>query len=126
MCFSAGASVATSAVLLPAGVYCVRRAATGATKDYLPLSAVPALFGAQQFFEGLVWLGLERGDADPTRAGALSFLLFAIVFWPFWIPFCSMFLEKRKRIRIGLGLVAFAALGTVRTPSVRSPERSAG
>lgn len=111
MCFSAEASFATSAALLTAGAYCIQRATTGATKGYLPLSAVPALFGAQQFFEGLVWLGLERGDADLTRVGALSFLLFAIVFWPSWIPFSSMFLEKRKRIRVGLSLVAFAALG---------------
>ncbi len=43
MCFSAGPSFATGAALLPAGVYCIRRAAVG-TRRYLPLAAVPAVF----------------------------------------------------------------------------------
>ena len=62
MYFSAEASFATSALLLPAGIYCGRRAATGPS-DYLPLAAIPAVFGVQQFFEGLVWVGIGRGDA---------------------------------------------------------------
>jgi hypothetical protein len=109
MCFSAGASFATGAVLLPAGAYCVTRAATG-PRSYLPLSAIPLVFGAQQFFEGLVWIGLGRNDALLARTASLSFLFFALVFWPFWIPFCALFVEKRRRVRRGLGLVACAAL----------------
>lgn len=109
MCFSAAASFATGAVLLPAGAYCVTRAATG-PKGYVPLSAIPLVFGAQQLFEGLVWRGLQRNDPQLARTGSLSFLFFALVFWPFWIPFCALFVEKRRRMRLGLGVVACAAL----------------
>src|SRR5437660_880334 len=62
MCFSAEASFGVSAVLLPAGLYCVRAAARK-NPAYLPLALFPVLCSVQQFFEGLVWVGLGNDDA---------------------------------------------------------------
>src|SRR2546430_366407 len=98
MCFSAQASFAAAAFLLPGGVYCagvaiLRRPA------YLPLAVVPFVFSVQQFCEGFVWIGLDRGDAGLVTTAALAFLAFALGFWPFWVPFCVLFLEPRRTVR---------------------------
>ena len=109
MCFSAEASFATSAVLMPAGIYCIRRAAAD-RRDHLPLAAIPVMFSVQQFCEGLVWVGIARGDPDLARRGALAFLLFALVVWPFWIPFATLFRAAHRRDRRWLGWVATTTL----------------
>jgi hypothetical protein len=85
MCFSAGASFAVAATLLPAGAYCVRQASRKGRR-LLPLALVPALFGLQQLSEGYVWLGLERHDIHGATQAGLAFLFFALWFWPVWIP----------------------------------------
>lgn len=46
MCFSATASFASAAILIPAGIYSVNRALHG-DKRYLVLAAFPLLFGIQ-------------------------------------------------------------------------------
>jgi hypothetical protein len=58
MCFSATASFALSAFLLPIGAYCVKKTVE-ADKRYLILAAVPVGFGIQQAFEGGLWLAIE-------------------------------------------------------------------
>jgi hypothetical protein len=108
MCFSAQASFAAGAVLLPAGAYCVR-AAVRKNLRYLPLGLVPLAFGAQQIDEGLVWLGLEQGNGPLVQWGSAVFLFFALAFWPFWIPFSLWFPETRragKRLLAGLTVLS--------------------
>ena len=78
MCFSAEASFAVAAVLLPAGVYGTSIVATK-RPAYLPLAITPIIFSFQQFAEGLVWVGLARGDALLVRVSALAFLAAAII-----------------------------------------------
>ena len=56
MCFSATASFTTALVLIPVGVYCVNKA-TSLQKSYWLFALMPLMFGVQQFFEGVVWLG---------------------------------------------------------------------
>jgi hypothetical protein len=94
MCFSAEASFAAGAALLPVGAFCVHRAIR---RDYrfLPLALTPVAFAVQQAAEGTVWLGLHHGDAVLVERGAVVFLFFALAFWPFWIPFSLLFLESR-------------------------------
>src|SRR5437660_1254987 len=98
MCFSAEASFAVSAVLLPAGVYCTS-VAVRKRPAYLPLAIVPIAFSLQQLCEGLVWTGLARNDGALVRVGSLSFLAFALAFWPFWVPFSILFLAERRRVK---------------------------
>jgi len=109
LCFSAEASFATGAVLVPAGIYCVR---TARERDprYLALAASPVVFAVQQACEGFVWLGLDRGDPGLARAASLSFLFFALVFWPCWMPFSASRMEERRRVRWVLGGASAAAL----------------
>lgn len=124
MCVSAEASFGLTGVLVPVGIYCLK---TAARRDWLalPIATIPLLFGVQQFCEGLVWVGVGRGDAELTRFAALGYLFFALAFWLFWIPFSAVFFERRPRIKWILGLGAFLGLmgGAIQfVPVVLNPE----
>ncbi|MFO0966476.1 MAG: DUF6629 family protein [Gemmataceae bacterium] len=109
MCFSATASFAVSAALAPAGAYCLWRAAR-VNLRLIPFAALPLFFGAQQLCEGLVWHGLDHGDAELTRDASLAYLFFAVPFWPFWVPFSLFWAETRSRVRAFLLLMTSVAL----------------
>jgi hypothetical protein len=112
MCFSAEASFAAAAILLPAGAYCTRVAARERPAS-LTLAVIPFVFSFQQFSEGLVWVGLAQGDDALVTAASLAFLAFALGFWPFWAPFSVLFLERRRRVKwcLGAGALLGLALG---------------
>lgn len=128
MCFSATASFGASAVLGVIGIVSVAKART---KPQRVFGSIPLLFAVQQFTEGMLWLSLK----DPALASAQSFftytfLVFAMVVWPFWIPFSIWLLEKdakRKKIikgfvwmgtfvAVGVGVVLFSYPVEVITP----------
>jgi hypothetical protein len=110
MCFSAEASLAAGAVLIPMGAYGV---ALAVKKDgaYLPLAATPLLFGIQQLCEAGVWIRLGSGDTGPVKLLALTYLFFAIAFWPFWVPFTVAFIEARRARKWLCGGLAAVGLG---------------
>ena len=108
MCFSAEASFGMSAVLLPAGAYCVQSAPVK-NRTLLCLAVIPVIFGIQQLAEGLVWLGLAHEDAELTHRASVVFLAFAFAIWPFWIPLCGFLLEPRGIRKWLLG--SFAVIG---------------
>ena len=99
MCFSATASFTTALVLIPVGVYCVNKA-TSLQKSYWLFALMPLMFGVQQFFEGVVWLGMEADDGATTLIAARGYLFFSHLFWLFWIPLSCYAVEdnatKRK------------------------------
>jgi len=99
MCFSATASFTTALVLIPTGIYCVKKSA-GLEKPYWLFALIPSMFGLQQFFEGFVWLGLNSDAAAETRMAALGYLFFSHLFWLLWIPLSCYAVEdnatKRK------------------------------
>src|SRR5262245_30474127 len=109
MCLSAEASFGVGVVLVPAGVYCIS-AALRKHPAYLPLGAVPLFFAVQQFAEGLVWIGIDQGNAELVRVNALLFLFFALAFWPIWVPFCAMIAEQQAWRKLLLVAVTFASL----------------
>ncbi len=110
MCFSAEASFAIGAALVPAGGYCVA-AAVRKRPRLLPLALVPLFFGMQQIGEGFVWVGLHRGDHSLVRSASMVFLFFALAFWPFYFPLQTALTESKPRKRLVFGLIAAAALG---------------
>jgi hypothetical protein len=124
MCFSAPASFVAGAALIPAGVYCARAAARK-RRSLLPLAFIPLAFSAQQFCEGLVWVGLGHNDAGLVRDASTVFLFFAIPFWPVWVPFSVMAAETRPRLRLAFGLLAALSLafGWLYLPLALDPER---
>jgi FtsH-binding integral membrane protein len=109
MCFSAEASFGAAVALLPAGAYCVD-AAWRKDRRYLPFAVVPIVFGMQQICEALVWLGIERTNAEMTRIAALAYMGFALAIWPIWVPLALALLEERPRNRWMLVILAGVGL----------------
>ncbi len=108
MCFSATASFAVAAPLLPLGVYCLNRARRENVR-WMPFAAYPLAFGLQQAAEGAVWIGISSGDQALIGAASRGFLFFSHFFWLFWVPMSILALEPdahRRRI-----LAALAVLG---------------
>jgi hypothetical protein len=108
MCFSAEASFAVGAALMPAGAYCVVQSLRKKL-SYLGLAAMPLFFGIQQIAEGFVWRGLNEGDPAVTQKASLVFLFFALAGWPFWLPIQAAVMETmagRRRILAGLTVLA--------------------
>jgi len=101
MCFSVAASFSASAVLVPMGIYCVKKSVS-LEKPYWAFALLPLMFGIQQFFEGLVWLAIEPDGGGVTRLAALGYMFFSHLFWLVWIPFACYAIEdsaiKRKVI----------------------------
>lgn len=124
MCFSPEASFAAAAALLPAGGYCIASAWLKQPR-LLPLAIVPLVFGVQQFCEGFVWRGLERGDPELIRGASLAFLFFALAFWPFWFPFLTAVMElepRRKKLFIGLTIAASIWFWILYYPIITGPD----
>lgn len=94
MCFSPEVSFTAAAVLAPAGAFAMRRA-WKSDHRYLPLCALPLLFAAQQFFEGMVWV--SGSNPELLRAYSTAYLFFAWLGWPVWIPFSVYWLEPPRR-----------------------------
>jgi len=93
MCFSATASFTAAIILMPIGIYCLNRA-INYHKLFWPIALLPLIFGFQQFFEGLVWLGFESDSGATSRYAALIYLFFSHVFWLVWIPFACYVVEN--------------------------------
>lgn len=107
MCFSAEVSYAAAAVLLPAGALASQRAYR-TNRNYLPIAALPLLFGLQQLFEGLVWTGNALSSDSMVERYSLAYMFFSWLAWPVWVPFSTYFLEPCRRRYIYL---LFAIMG---------------
>lgn len=115
MCFSALASFTASGFLLTAGVVSIGMAKK---KDQLSLAAIPVMFAAQQFAEGILWMTLSNDSLLPWKSiCTYLFVLFAYVIWPTWVPLSFWLIEKnplRKKLLkliLGIGVVLSFILG---------------
>ena len=95
MCFSASVSFTTGALLVPLGAYQLIKA-NGENKRLILFAAFPLLFGIQQLFEGLLWLGLDGVLPQYITVSALGFLLFAFLIWPVIVPYAAWLPETNK------------------------------
>jgi hypothetical protein len=107
MCFSAEASFAAAAILLPAGALGMQRAYR-ADRRYLPFAALPVFFGLQQLFEGLVWSGNALSSDTMVQRFSLAYMFFSWLAWPIWVPLSTYFLEPCGRRYVYL---IFAIMG---------------
>ncbi|MBP1689141.1 MAG: hypothetical protein H6Q33_5284 [Deltaproteobacteria bacterium] len=98
MCFSASASFAASAVLVPTGLYCMSAARRSAPR-YLALATYPLFFGIQQALEGVIWLKLASGDRALLSAYALGYTFFAYFLWPALVPTTANLIGVRQSMR---------------------------
>lgn len=112
MCFSASASFIASGAIGTIGVATLRHVREPRA---LLFAAVPVLFAAHQFIEGVVWLGLD-GQIGPVALDHATFLFmfYAQGVLPFLMPLAVLLLEppgqRRKLIAAltVLGALVFA------------------
>jgi hypothetical protein len=108
MCFSATASFTASGVLALAGIATLRETKQ---KSHIPFASIPLLFAVQQFFEGFVWLSLQHADyADWEAFSTTTFLMFAQVVWPIFVPISILCMERENKRRI---LLIFLSIGGI-------------
>jgi hypothetical protein len=117
MCFSASASFGASAVLTITGIATIIKART--IPHHL-FACIPLVFAVQQFAEGMLWLALRHTGYEWGQSFfTYTFLFFAIVVWPVWVPLTIRMLEKnteRRKIMIYflcIGVVVSAGAGFI-------------
>lgn len=111
MCFSATASFTAGAVLSVVGVATIKKAKT---KRQLPFAVIPLLFGVQQIIEGLVWLSFGAGTPFLAQIATYSFVFFAYILWPVFVPFSILLLERnayRRKVLIVLQSIGIGVAG---------------
>ena len=115
MCFSAGVSFISAVILLPAGLFCLKKT-VHMNKPYWTFALLPIAFAIQQAFEGGVWWALETNNTEILRLSALGFLFFSHLFWLVWVPISCYFTESIKKRRTlfllmaGMGAVCGASM----------------
>jgi hypothetical protein len=102
MCFSAQASFIASGALLFIGILTTIKVkslrAKNITKKLIPLTLIPYFFGIQQFAEGMLWVILTNHTVLKFKNLAMyTFLFFAYIFWPLFMPFALINLETKAK-----------------------------
>ena len=112
MCFSANASYGSAVVLIAVGAV---TSLGNREKSRVMISLVPFLFGVQQLAEGIIWQTMGQNTTWlPRQFAILTFLGFALVVWPSYIPWAIYHVEtnlnRRKNLQILGGIGLFASL----------------
>ncbi len=109
MCFSAEASFSGAAVLSVIGVATIKKVQH---PSQLIFASIPLLFACQQISEGFLWLSLSNPVYSQLQQfTTYTFLFFAQVIWPLWIPFGTIMLDKKEnRTKIQKAIVVTGCL----------------
>lgn len=109
MCFSASASFTASTALALIGAKSIHQTKD---KNQMPFAIIPLFFALQQCCEGILWLALTNENLSwLTTYATYSFLFFAFILWPVWIPSSIMsFTKDRHKQTMLSGLVCIGAL----------------
>lgn len=92
MCFSASASFGAGAVLCATGLITLKKVQS---PNQFLFASMPLLFSVQQFSEAFVWLSLTNKEYETLKYPAIyTFLFFAQVVWPVFVPLALYLLEK--------------------------------
>ena len=77
------------------------------------LAIIPLLFAVQQFSEGLIWLNLSQhiGSQSSFINTQRSFLIFAFIIPPIWIPLAFAAVEKDSWRRILITIILCCGIG---------------
>lgn len=115
MCFSATGSFAVAGVLtaLSAASFTQRP-----TKSCRLLAAAPLLFAAQQVAEGIVWLTMDEKVSTLHATAVTSFLAFALVLWPVYLPLMLFLAERDRWRRRALAMVCVLGAIVAATASI--------
>lgn len=108
MCFSLKASLAASFVLLVMSVLCIRKFRN--SSKFL-IALIPLFFSIQQAAEAGVWASFDYELGLMWRlVFSYIFLFFAMVVWPFWMPFALYRAERVAYRRIILSYLLVLGL----------------
>ncbi len=105
MCVSAEVSFGASAVLAAGGIWARSLAAK---PEERPIASLPLLFGVQQFFEGVIWIGLTQDQPELVSVFSYLYSFFALLLWPVLVPIAAFRVEPgagRRRIQEALWVV---------------------
>ena len=116
MCFSAEADFVSGAVIGAIGVATLSQVEK---PRELPLAALPLAFALHQLAEGLVWQDLEGGTAHATGPAVYTYLFFAWVLLPVFVPVAIMLIEPPGRGRQRLAV--FVAIGALASAYLATP-----
>jgi hypothetical protein len=115
MCFSASASFGAGIVLAAISVAAIKKVQK---PSQMYFASIPIIFCVQQIAEGFLWLALTKPYFAPLQqVTTYTFLFFAQVIWPLWIPFASLKLKKEEEnvlfqwVLVVLGLSVALYLG---------------
>lgn len=110
MCFSPESSFTAAAVLGVAGYGTLRQAKRAPAFTFIAL--IPVLFALQQLSEGILWLYLEAGvtSSTPVLLAQYSFLFFAMLVWPIWVPFSLCVAENISWRKWVIGAVCLTGI----------------
>lgn len=110
MCYSAGADLVGGVVLGAVGLDAARHVRQRG--DHLAIAALPLLLALHQLDEAFVWWGLQgRVSALVGQIATWTYLLFAFVVLPVYVPWSVRAIEPPGRRRSLMGL--FAGLGVL-------------
>ena len=123
MCFSPQADVAGGLLICAIGVDAVRH--IGRRREFIALAWIPALLGAHQFIEALVWLWLQGHVPRGIGHVALwAYLLIAFVVLPVFVPLAVIAAEparRRKQVMAPFALIGAVIAVTLLAAMVRGP-----
>lgn len=114
MCFSASASFAASGILAAGGAAAIAKIKS---KREVSLALIPIFFAIQQLTEGIQWLSSRKSFLSILMG--YSYLFFAFLLWPVFLPFAVLLIEKGKTRRkiiyffLAVGCGISAALLTI-------------
>lgn len=116
MCFSPEVSFTAAVALGITGIMTLKNTTS---RSQFFLAAIPFLFAIQQFAEGLSWLHLSYNVGSPEnfKITKQTFLFFAFLIWPIWIPLAFFMVEKiawRRYVMLFL-LIGGVVLTTLHT-----------
>ncbi len=110
MCFSAEASFTAGTLLSVVGIATVKN---NLKKPLFFIALMPLLFAVQQFAEGIVWLFMNESLICTTFSisAQYTFLVFAWVIWPLFIPIALMVPETKRWKRYIMLMCFFICVG---------------
>lgn len=123
VCFSPQADVAGGLLICAIGVDAVCH--IGRRREFIALAWIPALLGAHQFIEALVWLWLQGHVPRGIGHVALwAYLLIAFVVLPVFVPLAVIAAEparRRKQVMAPFALIGAVIAVTLLVAMVRGP-----
>jgi len=107
MCFSASASFSAASLLVGLGTLTWRAARQRCER---PFAAIPLLFAAQQFIEGVVWLTFSHDAPQLNAVMTYAYSAFSHLLWPVYVPLAVLLIEPPGWRRQALGACVAAGM----------------